>query len=36
MMDFCCRIVATLDFDRPKALILRGLQDFSLYAPQPQ
>ena len=32
MMDFCCQIVATRDIDRPKTLILRGLQDFSLYS----
>ena len=32
MMDFCCQIVATRDLDRPETLILRGLQDFSLYS----
>ena len=32
MMDFCCQIVATRDFDRPETLILRGFQDFSLYS----
>ena len=32
MMDFCCQIVATRDFDRLKTLILRGFQDFSLYS----
>ena len=32
MMDFCCQIVATRDFDRLETLILRGFQDFSLYS----
>ena len=32
MMDFCCQIVATRDFDRPETLILRGFPDFSLYS----
>ena len=32
MMDFCCQIVATRDFDRPETLILCGFQDFILYS----
>ena len=32
MMDFCCQIVVTRDFDRPETLILRGFPDFSLYS----
>jgi len=32
MMDFCCQIVATRDFDHPETLILCRFPDFSLYS----
>ena len=32
MMDFCCQIVATRNFDRPETLILCGLRDLGLYS----